>query len=246
LKAGAGAPRFEGVRFSYDPNSGFALNGASFRIPAGKTTAIVGPSGSGKTTIIGLLCGFREPFAGEILVNGRPLSSFNVEEWRSQVSWAGQDSYLFNATIRENILYGNIVADESQVIAAAIQADADDFIRGLPEGYDTKVGNEGVPFPAVKPSVRTCACLLRGSSVLILDEATSALDSISEESIQNYLLDTPGSRTLIVISHRLSSVKYADHIVVLNKGRVIEEGSPPELFSRRGLLSRLQELQSVK
>ena len=88
--------------------------------------------------------------------------------------------------------------------------------------------------------------LVRGSSVLILDEATSALDSISEESIQNYLLDAPGSRTLIVISHRLSSVKYADHIVVLNKGRVVEEGSPPELFSRRGLLSRLQELQSVK
>jgi ATP-binding cassette, subfamily B, bacterial MsbA len=239
--------RFEGVRFSYDSEAGFALNGASFRVPAGKTTAIVGPSGSGKTTIIGLLCGFREPFAGEILVNGRPLSSFNVEEWRSQIAWAGQDSYLFNATIRENIRYGNIDADESQVMAAAIQADADDFIRGLPEGYDTKVGNEGVPLSGGQTQRLALArALLRGSSVLILDEATSALDSISEESIQNYLLDTPGSRTLIVISHRLSSVKYADHIVVLNKGRVIEEGSPPELFSRRGLLSRLQELQSVK
>jgi len=239
--------RFEGVRFSYDSEAGFALNGASFRVPAGKTTAIVGPSGSGKTTIIGLLCGFREPFAGEILVNGRPLSSFNVEEWRSQIAWAGQDSYLFNATIRENIRYGNIDADESQLMAAAIQADADDFIRGLPEGYDTKVGNEGVPLSGGQTQRLALArALLRGSSVLILDEATSALDSISEESIQNHLLDTPGSRTLIVISHRLSSVKYADHIVVLSKGRVIEEGSPPELFSRRGLLSRLQELQSVK
>jgi ABC-type multidrug transport system fused ATPase/permease subunit len=239
--------RFEGVRFSYDSEAGFALNGASFRVPAGKTTAIVGPSGSGKTTIIGLLCGFREPFAGEILVNGRPLTSFNVEEWRSQIAWAGQDSYLFNATIRENIRYGNIDADESQVIAAAIQADADDFIHGLPEGYDTKVGNEGVPLSGGQTQRLALArALLRGSSVLILDEATSALDSISEESIQNYLLDTPGSRTLIVISHRLSSVKYADHVVVLNKGRVVEEGSPRELFSRRGLLSRLQELQSVK
>lgn len=239
--------RFEGVRFSYDSEAGFALNGASFRVPAGKTTAIVGPSGSGKTTIIGLLCGFREPFAGEILVNGRPLSSFNVEEWRSQIAWAGQDSYLFNATIRENIRYGNIDAPESQVIAAAIRADADDFIRGLPEAYDTKVGNEGVPLSGGQTQRLALArALLRGSSVLILDEATSALDSISEESIQNYLLDTPGSRTLIVISHRLSSVKYADHVVVLNKGRVVEEGSPRALFSRRGLLSRLQELQSVK
>jgi subfamily B ATP-binding cassette protein MsbA len=239
--------RFEGVRFSYDSEAAFALNGASFRIPAGKTTAIVGPSGSGKTTIIGLLCGFREPFAGEIRVNGRPLSSFNVDEWRSQIAWAGQDSYLFNATIRENIRYGNIDADENQVIRAAIQADADDFIRGLPKGYDTKVGNEGVPLSGGQTQRLALArALLRGSSVLILDEATSALDSISEESIQNYLLDSRGSRTLIVISHRLSSVKYADHIVVLNKGRVIEEGSPPELFTRRGLLSRLQELQSVK
>jgi ATP-binding cassette, subfamily B, bacterial MsbA len=239
--------RFEGVRFSYGSDAGFALNGASFRIPAGKTTAIVGPSGSGKTTIIGLLCGFREPFAGEILVNGRQLSSINVEEWRSQIAWAGQDSYLFNATIRENIRYGNNDADESQMIAAAIQADADDFIRGLPEGYDTKVGNEGVPLSGGQTQRLALArALLRGSSVLILDEATSALDSISEESIQNHMLDTPGSRTLIVISHRLSSVKYADHIVVLNKGRVIEEGCPSELFSRRGLLSRLQELQSVK
>lgn len=239
--------RFEGVRFSYDPESGFALNEASFRIPGGKTTAIVGPSGSGKTTIIGLLCGFRDPFAGEILVNGRPLSSINVEEWRSQIAWAGQDSYLFNATIRENIRYGNIAADESQVVAAAVQADADDFIRRLPEGYDTKVGTEGIPLSGGQTQRLALArALLRRAPVLILDEATSALDSISEEFIHKYLLHPPGSRTLVVISHRLSTVKYADHIVVLNRGRVAEEGSPAELFSRRGLLSRLRELQSVK
>jgi ABC-type multidrug transport system fused ATPase/permease subunit len=248
-RLGGPAPelRFEGVRFSYGRECGFALNGASFQIPRGQTTAIVGPSGSGKTTLIGLLCGFREPFAGEILVDGRPLSSLEMEEWRSQIAWAGQDSYLFNTTIRENIRYGNVAADDSQVITAAIQADADDFIRRLPHGYDTKVGNEGVPLSGGQTQRLALArALLRGAPVLILDEATSALDSISEESIQKYLLHSSGKRTLIVISHRLSSVKYADHIVVLNQGHVVEEGSPGELFSRRGLLSQLQELQSVK
>jgi subfamily B ATP-binding cassette protein MsbA len=248
-RIGATAPelRFESVRFSYGSECGFALTGASFRIPGGQTTAIVGPSGSGKTTLIGLLCGFREPLAGDILVDGRPLSSLEIEEWRSQIAWAGQDSYLFNTSIRENIRYGDIAASDGEVITAAIQADADDFIRRLPDGYETKVGNEGVPLSGGQTQRLALArALLRRAPVLVLDEATSALDSISEQSIQKYLLHPSGKRTLIVISHRLSSVKYADHIVVLNRGHVVEEGPPSELFSRRGLLSKLQELQSVK
>jgi subfamily B ATP-binding cassette protein MsbA len=239
--------RFEEVRFFYDSEASFSLDRVSFRVPRGKTTAIVGPSGSGKTTIVSLLCRFREPFAGEILADGKPLSGVDADEWRSQIAWAGQDSYLFAETVRENIRYGNLAAGENEVIDAAVQADADDFIRRLPDGYHTKVGNGGVPLSGGQTQRLALArAFLRKPAILILDEATSALDSVSEDCIQKYLRKTNGSQTVIVISHRLSTVKYADHIVVLNHGRVTEQGSPGDLFARRGFLSRLRELQHVK
>jgi subfamily B ATP-binding cassette protein MsbA len=239
--------RFERVRFFYDSEAGFSLDGVSFRAPAGKTTAIVGPSGSGKTTLVSLLCRFRDPFSGEILAAGEPLSSMDLDDWRSCISWAGQDSYLFGATVRENIRYGNLAASDAEVIDAAIVADADAFIRQLPEGYNTKIGNSGVSLSGGQTQRLALArAFLRKPPILILDEATSALDSISEDFIQHYLRHTGRSQTVIVISHRLSTVKYADHIVVLNKGRVTEQGSPQELFARRGFLSKLRELQNVE
>jgi subfamily B ATP-binding cassette protein MsbA len=223
------------------------LDGVSFRAPAGKTTAIVGPSGSGKTTLVSLLCRFRDPFSGEILAAGEPLSSMDLDDWRGCISWAGQDSYLFGATVRENIRYGNLAASDTEVIDAAIVADADAFIRQLPEGYDTKIGNSGVSLSGGQTQRLALArAFLRKPPILILDEATSALDSISEDFIQRCLRHTGRSQTVIVISHRLSTVKYADHIVVLNKGRVTEQGSPQELFARRGFLSKLRELQNVE
>jgi subfamily B ATP-binding cassette protein MsbA len=239
--------RFERVRFFYDSEAAFSLDGVSFRAPAGKTTAIVGPSGSGKTTLVSLLCHFREPFSGEILADGQPLASMNLDEWRTRISWAGQDSYLFAATVRENIRYGNLAASDDQVIDAAIQADADDFIRQLPDGYDTRIGSSGVALSGGQTQRLALArAFLRKPPILILDEATSALDSISEDSIQRYLRQTRREQTVIVISHRLSTVKYADHIVVLNQGRVTEQGSPQEMFARRGFFSKLRELQNVQ
>jgi subfamily B ATP-binding cassette protein MsbA len=238
---------FEGVTFFYDAADTFALEQVSFRIPRGKATAIVGPSGSGKTTLISLLCRFQEPVTGEIQVDGHPLSTKNVEAWRAEIAWAGQDPYLFQATVRENIRYGNLAASDEEVAQAAVEADADDFIRTLPEGYDTRIGNGGVPLSGGQAQrVSLARALLRKPAILILDEATSALDSVSEDYVQRHLRRRAATQTLIVISHRLSTVRYADHIVVLNRGRVVEQGPPSELFGRPGFLSRLRELQNVE
>jgi ABC-type multidrug transport system fused ATPase/permease subunit len=184
---------------------------------------------------------------GEIQVDGHPLSTKNVEAWRAEIAWAGQDPYLFQATVRENIRYGNLAASDQEVAQAAVQADADDFIRALPEGYDTRIGNGGVPLSGGQAQrVSLARALLRKPAILILDEATSALDSVSEDYVQRHLRRRAGTQTLIVISHRLSTVRYADHIVVLNQGRVAEQGPPSELFGRPGFLSRLRELQNVE
>jgi ABC-type multidrug transport system fused ATPase/permease subunit len=238
--------RFDEVTFSYEDGDGFRLDRVSFRIPQGKTTAIVGPSGSGKSTIVSLLCRFREPVSGEILVDGRPLADLDVEAWRRQIAWAGQEAYLFSASARENIRDGGREASDERVVEAAILADADSFLRKLPEGYDTNLGNGGMPLSGGQTQRLSLArAFLRQPAILILDEATSALDSISEEGIQRYLRQRPGEQTVIVISHRLSTVRHADQVVVLNNGRVSEQGSPAELLERRGFLARVRELQNV-
>jgi subfamily B ATP-binding cassette protein MsbA len=238
--------RFEAVTFSYEDGDGFCLDQVSFRIPHGKTTAIVGPSGSGKSTIVNLLCRFREPVAGEIWLDGQPLAALDIEDWRRQIAWAGQGAYLFSATARDNIRDGDLHATDEQVVEAAILADADEFLRKLPEGYDTKLGNGGMPLSGGQTQRLSLArAFLRKPAILILDEATSALDSLSEESVQRYLRRSHGEQTVIVISHRLSTVRHADHVVVLNNGRVTEQGPPGELLERRGFLARVRELQSV-
>jgi subfamily B ATP-binding cassette protein MsbA len=238
--------RFNGVRFCYESEHQFALENVSFGIPQGKTTAIIGPSGSGKTTIISLLCRFREPIAGEILVDGTPLADIAMQEWRGQVAWAGQDTHLFSTTVRENIRYGRLDAGDDEINEAAIHADADAFIRNLPFGYETKIGNGGVPLSGGQTQrIALARAFLRKPDILILDEATSALDSVSEDSIQRALPCRIGRQTMIVISHRLSTVRYADHVIVLKNGRVTEQGSPRDLFRTRGFLSQLRELQHV-
>jgi ABC-type multidrug transport system fused ATPase/permease subunit len=238
---------FHGVSFFYDRKADFALENVSFQIPCGKTTAILGPSGSGKTTLISLLCRFRDPVIGEIRADGMAIHDLDMNEWRSQIAWAGQDTYLFSDTVRENIRYGNLSSGSEEIIAAAVRADADGFIAQLPQGYDTKVGAGGVPLSGGQMQrIALARALLRDPAILILDEATSALDSLSEDFIQQYLREKAGRQTVIVISHRLSTVRYADRVVVLQSGRVADQGSPRELFARRGFLSRLRELQHVE
>jgi ABC-type multidrug transport system fused ATPase/permease subunit len=238
---------FDRVSFFYGAEDEFALRDLCFQIPYGRTTAILGASGSGKTTLLSLLCRFREPSCGEIRVDGRLLSNLDRHDWRKQIAWAGQDTYLFSESVRENIRYGKLGASDEEIVAAAIEADADRFIRELPDAYETKVGNGGITLSGGQMQrIALARALLRDPAILILDEATSALDSISEDCIQKFLRKKAGRQTVIVISHRLSTVRHADHVIILSGGRITEQGSPKELLERRGFFFKLRELQNVE
>jgi ATP-binding cassette, subfamily B, bacterial MsbA len=238
---------FDAVCFSYDDPAGFRLDRISFRIPAGKTTAIVGRSGSGKSTLVKLLCRFYEPRTGSIHVDGAPLDSVEAADWRENIAWVSQDAHMFRASVRENIRYGRLGASDEEVTAAAIRADADLFITHLPEGYDTKIGSGGTELSSGQVQrIALARAFVRRAPILILDEATNALDSLSEEFIQSRLRRDEEPQTVIVISHRLSSVKKADYVIVLENGCIADQGTPAELFARRGLFARMRELQHVE
>jgi subfamily B ATP-binding cassette protein MsbA len=235
---------FKDVYFRYGAD--MVLHDINVQIPCGHTTAIVGPSGSGKTTLVSLLCRFYNATSGEIRVDGQPLSDVDVDAWRRDIAWVSQEAYMFGATIADNIRYGRLDATRDEVVMAAIQADADHFIRQLPNGYDTAIGNGGTRLSSGQMQrIALARAFVRKPRILILDEATNALDSISEETIRAALRGISGMRTVIIISHRLSTVRHADHVVVLSNGRVTDQGSPRELLARRGLLRTFQELQHV-
>jgi ATP-binding cassette, subfamily B, bacterial MsbA len=240
------AVEFDCVSFSYDAERQFAVQAVSLRIPFGKTTAIVGCSGSGKSTLISLLCRFYEPTFGEIRVDERHLSELDVDAWRSGIGWVSQDAYLFGGSIRENIRYGRLDATDHEILAAAIAADADDFIRDLPDGYDTMISNAGPQLSSGQiQRIALARAFVRKPAILILDEATNAIDGLSEGSIRTRLRRMSANQTVIIISHRLSSVRHADQVIVMADGRVSEQGSPPELLARHGFLSRLHEVQEL-
>ena len=251
VRALRNAIEFDDVSFSYGDEFEFRLDNLSFTVPAGSTTAIVGRSGSGKSTLIRLLCRFYDPASGTIYVDGQPLSEFDTGRWREQIAWVSQDAHLFRASVYENIRYGRIEATPGEVIAAAVLAGVDTFVAQLPEGYDTKIGNGGIGSGGADLSngqvqrIALARAFVRKASILILDEATNALDSLSEESIQERLRQVAGQHTVIVISHRLSTVKNADHVVVLEEGRISEQGTPAQLSSRRGFFAQMRELQHV-
>lgn len=238
---------FDHVLFRYEDQQDLALRGVSFRIPRGRTTAIVGPSGSGKTTLVSLLCGFYSPLAGQIRVGPTALSALDLAAWRGGIAWVCQGAHIFSDTIRENIRYGRLTATPDEVLDAARRADAHSFIVALPDGYDTKVGNGGVALSSGQMQrIALARAFLRRAALLILDEATNALDSLSEDVIQDFLRNRPPGQTVIVISHRLSTLKHADTAIVLDSGRIAESGTPQELATRRGLFSRLRDLQHVE
>ena len=236
--------RFEDLSFRYDPAWEAALEDVSAFLPAGKTTAIVGPSGAGKSTFIKLLFRFYDPTDGSITADGVPLQDLDLAAWRSRIALVSQDGHVFNATVRENILYGRFDATDAEVVEAAKRADAHGFITDLPNGYDTKVGERGTRLSGGQQQRLTLArAIVRDPALFILDEATNALDTLSEQAVQEALESFGRDRTVIVIAHRLSTIEQADHIIVLDGGRVVEQGPPADLLAHGGLFARMHRLQ---
>ena len=235
---------FKTVNFSYNSKEKPALQDISICIPPGKTTAIVGPSGAGKSTLIGLICRFSDVTSGEIYIDDCALRELNLTDWRNQIAIVSQDVYMFTSTVLENIAYGSLDATENEIIAAAKLANAHEFISQLPQGYDTKVGDRGVRLSGgQRQRIALARAIVRNPQILILDEATNALDSISEHLIQEALNTLSQNRTVIVIAHRLSTIEQADQIIVVNEGRVIEQGNLQQLLEQDGMFSQLYRLQ---
>lgn len=237
---------FREVTFRYAPNAEPALHDVSFTVPAGRMTALVGPSGAGKSTIVNLLLRFYDPDSGAVEVDGEPLPRFDLDAWRRRIAIVSQDVYLFTASVRDNIAYGRPDASEADIVAAARQADAHDFIERLPEGYDTILGEGGVRLSGGQQQRITLArAIVRDPEILILDEATNSLDSISEHVIRTTLDVMSEGRTILVIAHRLATIERADQIVVLENGQVRECGGAEVLLERDGLFARLYRLQQA-
>ncbi|HZT50180.1 MAG TPA: ABC transporter transmembrane domain-containing protein [Hyphomicrobiaceae bacterium] len=240
-----GSVAFENVRFAYPTRTGTpALDGVSFEARPGETIAIVGPSGAGKSTIFNLLLRFYDPQSGRVAVDGVPVAEASLAELRARIALVPQDVALFDDTIADNIRYGRPDAGDADVARAAAAAQADDFIRALPEGYATRLGERGLVLSGgQRQRIALARALLRDAPILLLDEATSALDAESEQAVQAALARAAETRTTLVIAHRLATVQRASHILVLDQGRIVEEGRHAELLRRGGLYSRLAELQ---
>ncbi len=238
------AIELDSVSYCYDPGEPPALDDVTVRIGAGETTALVGPSGAGKSTLINLLMRFYEPSTGEVSVDGAALHETDLRSWRRKIAVVSQDVHAFNTSVRDNIAYGKLDASEPEIVAAAKQADAHEFICSLPEGYDTVVGDQGVRLSAgQKQRIALARAIVRDPEILILDEATNSLDSISENAIQASLHRLRHERTVIVIAHRLSTIEQADQILVMDRGRIVERGSLADLLANNALFARLYELQ---
>ena len=241
-RSGSGGVEIEvrEVTFSYFRNRRLALDGATFTVPAGRTVALVGPSGAGKTTTAHLLMRFWDPDSGVIRLNGSDLREYRLDDLRERIALVTQDTYLFNETLRSNILLAKPEATGEELDAAVRRASLDAFVEALPEGLDTRVGERGVRLSGgQRQRVAIARAFLRDASVLILDEATSHLDAVNERAVRHALEELMSERTTIVIAHRLSTVRNADRIVVLDEGRTEEIGSHDELVARGGLYSRL-------
>jgi subfamily B ATP-binding cassette protein MsbA len=238
-----GAVRFENVYFEYDEGIP-VLQDITFSVSPGETVAIVGPSGAGKTTLLHLVPRFFEPNQGRIEIDGHDLRSVTVRSLREQVGVVAQDVHLFGISVKENIRYGNLAATDDEIEAAARDANAHEFISRLPLGYDALVGEKGVKLSGgQRQRISIARALLRDPRILLLDEATSSLDSESESQIQQALVRLLDSRTTFIIAHRLSTVQHAHRILVLDEGRIVQDGSHSVLFEQEGLYRRLCKLQ---
>lgn len=232
--------RFDNVSFRYEDEGRSALENVSFLIPSGKVTALVGRSGSGKTTIMNLIPRFFDAGAGAVLIDGHDVRDVTMDSLRANMALVSQDITIFNDTVWANIGYGKKGAYQDEIIKAAIAAEADAFIRQLPNGYDTILGEDGTKLSGgQKQRIAIARAILRDAPILLLDEATSALDNEAERAIQDTLAKLQEGRTTLVIAHRLSTVRNADQIVVMEDGHVVEIGRHDDLLARGGVYARI-------
>lgn len=243
LPAIQGAVVFEGVSFRYATGEE-VLRDVSFQMRPGQVVALVGPSGAGKTSIANLIPRFYDPVSGRVTVEGHDVREVKLASLRRQVAVVLQDTFLFNGTVRDNVIYGKPDASEDEMIAAAKAAYAHEFIMNLPQGYETKIGERGVKLSGgQKQRLALARAILTDPRILILDEATSSVDAEAEYLIQQALKKVLEGRTALVIAHRLSTIRHADKIIALEDGRIVEVGDHRELLARGGLYSQMYRRQ---
>jgi len=243
LRIVGGEVRFAEVRFGYQPGT-VALDGISVTVPAGSTVALVGPSGAGKSTMLNLIPRFYDVEGGSIAIDAQEIGSVTIATLRGAIALVSQEVSLFDDTVRANIAYGRFGASPEEIEAAAVAAAADRFIRELPQGYDTLVGEHGIRLSGgQRQRLAIARAMLKDAPILLLDEATSALDSESERQVQTALRLLMRGRTTVVIAHRLSTIIGADLICVMDKGQIVETGRHAQLLAKGGLYARLYETQ---
>ncbi|MGZ5915818.1 MAG: ABC transporter ATP-binding protein [Methyloceanibacter sp.] len=243
LELKRGEVEFDNISFAYGPESP-VLKGVSFAVPPGRTVALVGPSGAGKSTLVNLALRFFDPDLGKVTIDGQDIARVTIASLRDSIALVTQDPVLFDDTIRANIAYGAKPMDEASVIAAAKAAAAHDFIMTLPKGYDTRVGEAGgLLSGGERQRIAIARAIYKDAPILLLDEPTSSLDSQAEAKVQKALEELMRGRTVLTIAHRLSTVKKADLICVLDQGRIVESGRHDELVAKGGLYARLHRTQ---
>jgi subfamily B ATP-binding cassette protein MsbA len=235
---------FRNVGFSYGDAP--VLDNISFTLARGQRLGLAGESGSGKSSLINLVFRFYDPTAGQIEIDGVPLETLRIADLRFHLALVSQDILLFNATVAENIALGKIGATREEIIAAAREAHAHDFITALPQGYDTPLGERGQRLSGgQRQRIAIARAFVRNAPILVLDEATASLDSQSEAEVQKAIDHLAENRTVICVAHRLSTLRSMDQILVLDKGRIVEQGSFDQLLAQRGLFTAMAARQSI-
>lgn len=235
---------FKNVNLTYTKDDDTALKDISFDAPKGKIIGLIGPTGSGKTSITQLLTRFYEPETGEVLIDGRPVADYKLRTLRKHIGFVLQESFLFSTTIRENIAYGDPDVSEEQIIDAAKRAQAHDFIMEMPKGYDTMLGERGMGLSGgQKQRLAIARAICINPSILVLDDATSAVDMETEFQIQQALKEVMKDRTTFIIAHRISSLKHADEILVMDDGKIVERGTHDDLLNQNGQYREIFDIQ---